>query len=82
MKYNSVTDITYSLCNVCNKKLQNQKREIGNRLEPHLVEFNSSDNLNYQQSINKQKYSLSHISCSYLIEVKSISVTDITGNFM
>ena len=70
------------LRNVRNKTLQNQKREIGNRLGPHFDKFNSSDNRNYQQSINKQKYSLSHIGCSYLIEVKSISVTDITGIFM
>ena len=62
--------------------LQNQKREIGNQLDPHLDIFNSSDSLNYQHSINKQKYSLSHISCCYLTEVKRISVTDIMGSFM
>ena len=59
--------------------MQNQKREIGNRLEPHVDKFNSSDNLNYQQSINKQNI---YIGCSYLIEVKSISATDIIGSFM
>ena len=65
------------------KSCKTKKQKIvGNRLETHLDKFNSSDNLNYQQSINKQKYSLSHISCSYLIEVKSISVTDIMGSFM
>ena len=65
------------------KKWQNQKWEIGNRPEPHLDKFNSSDNLTYQESINKQKHSLwnSHISCSELIGVKNSSVTDITDSF-
>ena len=61
------------------KKWQNQKREIGNRPEPHLDIFNSSDNIIFQESINnEQKYSLSHISCSYLIGVKNNSDTGIT----
>lgn len=37
---------------------QNQKGEIqGNRPEADLDKFNSSENPNYQESINKQKYS-------------------------
>ena len=51
------------------------KREIGNKPGPDLVNFNSSDNLNYQESINKQNYSVSHISCSCVIGVKNSSVT-------
>ena len=59
----------YILINVtitkCGKTI---KREISNRRESDLDKFNSSDNRNYQESgMNKQRYSLSHISCSFLI---------------
>lgn len=40
-----------------------RKREIGNR--PDIDKFNCSDNLNYQETINNEKHSLSNICCNY-----------------
>ena len=79
MKNSSVTDITWSHVMSVTRCGKARKRGKGNRSEPNLDKFNSSDNLNYQKSLNKQKYSLSHISCAFLIGVKNNSVTDITN---
>ena len=56
------------------KSGKSRKREIrvGNRLELNKDKYNCSDNLNYQETINNEKHSLSRISCN-----NDSSVTDI-----
>ena len=64
------------------EKKPKKRNRYSNRPEPDLDKFYSCDNLNYQESINRQNFSLTRISCSYLIGVKDNSVTDITDSFM